>query len=245
METLVPEGLDLAKRIGLDGVEISAGRPEKGTMRLTDAAYAATLRERMKATGLPITSVCLDVLCDVPLATEPRAAEWTRQAIALAAGLGAKIVLQAYFGPGDLRQGDVRNTAAIDAVVARLRELAPVAEKAGIVIGIENTLTAQENLAILDRIGSRAVKAYYDVGNAQYFGYDQAADIRLLKDRMCQIHFKDGGYLGEGNVKLAPVAAALQDIGYAGWLVLETNNPSGNPEADFRRNLATLKQAFL
>ena len=110
-------------------------------------------------------------------------------------------------------------------------------KEAGVILGLENTLSAVQNLDICDRVKSDAVQVYYDIRNSTSNGYDVPAEIRLLDDRMCQIHFKDGSdYLGEGIVEMAPVAEALNDIAYAGWIVLETSTPSKDRNADFKRN---------
>ena len=43
-------------------------------------------------------------------------------------------------------------------------------------------------------------------GNSTRLGYDVPAEIRLLKERIAMFHFKDGrSYLGEGEVKFAPI----------------------------------------
>ena len=66
-----------------------------------------------------------------------------------------------------------------------------------------------------------------------------AAELRALRGRICMIHFKDENcYLGESNgkVKMEPIGEAIREIGYKGWIVLETPCPSKNAEADCRRN---------
>ena len=49
-------------------------------------------------------------------------------------------------------------------------------------------------MAIIDRIGSPAVKVYYDVGNSTDKGYDVYAEIRELGKHklLCEFHAKDG-----------------------------------------------------
>jgi sugar phosphate isomerase/epimerase len=88
------------------------------------------------------------------------------------------------------------------------------------------------------------VKVYYDVGNAtNLYGFDAPREIRWLgRDRICQVHVMDKGYLGEGKVDVAEVIRALREIGFRGWVNLETTAPSGDVEADARRNLAYLRK---
>ena len=113
------------------------------------------------------------------------------------------------------------------------------------ILAIENTLSAKQNIEILERIGQDSVAIYYDVGNSTRMGYDVPAEIRLLKDRIAMFHFKDGpNYLGEGEVKFEPIAAAIKDIGYQGWIVMETSNPSKDAVADAKRNAAYIRKLF-
>ena len=58
------------------------------------------------------------------------------------------------------------------------------------------------------------------------------------------IHVKDtGGHLGEGKVDFSAVSAAIREIKYDGYLVLET--PSGDDaSASAARNLSFSKKIF-
>jgi sugar phosphate isomerase/epimerase len=111
------------------------------------------------------------------------------------------------------------------------------------VLGFENVLLADENLRAHDRIASPYFKIYYDVGNLTNMkGQDAAVEIRKLgRERICQFHFKDQGYLGEGKVDFPAIISAIRDTGFRGWANLETNSPSGNVEADTTRNLNYLE----
>jgi len=58
-------------------------------------------------------------------------------------------------------------------------------------------------------------------------------------------HFKEGpNYLGEGKIDWKPVAAAIREIGYEGWIVLETSSPSKDRVADARRNAQFVRKLF-
>ena len=244
------EGLDTAKALGLDGLEISAGSPED-TLAIADPVLRASYKEKMASTGVVVSSVAMGLLNNAPLATDPRGPAWLEQTIEATQDLGAKVILLAFFGDGDLTQkaglfgrGKL-NMEAVDTVVERLKAAAPKAREAGVILGIENTLNAEENIMILDRIGDPAVLVYYDVGNSTYNGYDIAAEIRLLGDKICQIHFKDGGFLlGKGKVDMDAAAAAIKDIGYEGWFVLETAARANKRDEDFMENAAYLRNLF-
>lgn len=231
-----PDGLEIARRVGLDGLEVSAGRPPN-LMRIADLDYRQQYKNNVVKTGVVISSVAMGLLNGLPLATEPDAPLWLEQTIDAARDFGAENILVAFFGKGDLRTDGVLQEDKVDMVVERLKDAAPKAEEAGVVLGIENTLSAKDNLAILDRVKSDNVRVYYDIRNSTSNGYDVPTEIRELGDRLCQIHFKDGEhYLGEGIVKMEPVRDALEAIDYRGWIVLETSIPSEDRDADFRRN---------
>lgn len=239
-----PSALDVAKQIGLNGVEISAGKPED-KIAIANSELKEQYKLKMQETGILIPSIAMGLLNDAPLASEPRAINWILDTIDSAKELNAKVILLAFFGKGDLRDKNTLKNNEVAEVINRLRECAPKAKEKGIILGIENTLSAQQNMEILEKIGSDACKIYYDVGNSTYNGYDVPAEIRMLKDKICQIHFKDGAfYLGKGKVKMEPVAEAIKEINYKGWFVLETGLPTMNKVNDFKKNLDFLHQLF-
>jgi sugar phosphate isomerase/epimerase len=82
------------------------------------------------------------------------------------------------------------------------------------------------------------VKVYYDVFNTGVTkGYDVPAELRRLKQQVAQIHFKNGpAYLEDRQGYFEPIVAALREINYQGWIVLETSSPAKDPVADARRN---------
>lgn len=235
--------LERAKQATLDGVEVGVGGPAD-KLRIADAAYRAKIKDQIKATGLAVSSLSMDLLNGKPVHSDPRGAAWLEQTIEAAADLGAHGILVPFFGKANLLgKGRKLKPDAVDALVARLKAVAPKAEKAGVCLGLENTCSGKQNLEILDRVASPAVACYYDIGNSTYGGYDVPAELRALKGRLCMIHFKDGGhYLGEGKVKMEPVAAAVKAIDYRGWIVLETACPSKDAIADCTRNAAYIRK---
>jgi L-ribulose-5-phosphate 3-epimerase len=88
------------------------------------------------------------------------------------------------------------------------------------------------------------VKIWYDVGNSTNMGhFDVPKEIRFLgRERICQIHIKDKGYLGSGDVDVRGCIEAIHDIGYTGWCVFETAAPTGDKVADAEKNLKIFRQ---
>lgn len=238
--------LDLvrAKAAGLDGVEVGVGGAAD-TLQIADPTHRAKLKEQMKETGLSISSFMMGLFNSYPLASDQRGPAWLEQSIDAAQDLGAKVILVAFFGKGSLEQGKKLKTADVDVVVERIKKAAPRAKDKGIILGIENTVSAQQNVEIMERINNDAVKIYYDVYNLTGMGYDVPAEIRSLKEKIAIFHFKNGAqYLGEGKLQFDPIRDAINDIGYKGWIVLETSSPSKDAVADAKKNADFIRKLF-
>jgi len=230
-------GLDAAKQAGLDGVEVGAGT-EADELSIANTETRAKYKTQMAATGLPVCSIMMGLLNNFPLATDPRGPAWLTQCIDAAKDLGIPTILVAFFGKGDLQSDKKIKEHEFATVVQRLKAAAPQAQAAGVTLAVENLLSAEQNLRLLDAVGSDAIRLYYDVFNiGKSMGYDVPAEILRLKGRIAQIHFKNGPkYLDEDKPFFETAAAAIKAIDYRGWIVLETSSPSKNGVADARRN---------
>jgi L-ribulose-5-phosphate 3-epimerase len=220
-----PSCFALAKEIGLDGVQIDLGRLKSG-LPLFKPEVQKSYLAAAKAAGMEIASLAMAELNSIPLKRDPRAAKWLADSIDVCKALGLTIVMPAFFGAGDL---DMNASGEIDHVVKVVKEVAQRAEKEGIVIALENYLSAAENIQIIERIGSPAVKVYYDVGNSTDKGRNVYREIRQLGKLICQFHAKDGNFvLGQkGRIDFKRVREAIDAIGYNGWIVLESARPKG------------------
>jgi sugar phosphate isomerase/epimerase len=219
-----PSSLEVAKEIGLDGIQVDMGSPA-ADLPLRKPAVQKAYLEAAKKTGMGIASIAIGALNSVPLKSDPRAAQWLLDAIDACKAMGLSIVMPACFGSGDL---DMAKTAEIDHLVKVLKQSAAKAEKLGVTIGLENYLSAEDNLRIIERVGSGAVKVYYDVGNSTDKGRDVTKEIPVLGKQICEFHFKDDGYmLGQGRIDFRKVRKAIDKIGYSGWIQIEAAAPHG------------------
>ena len=229
----------VAKDIGLDGVQVSLGT-EADDMQLRRPEIQKTYLAESRAQGVAIASLAIGTLNAIPYKSDPRTEQWVNDSIDVCQALDVKVVLLAFFGKGDLR-GDPKG---VDEVVTRLKRVAPKAEKAGVILGIESWLSAQAHLDIIDRVGSPAVKVYYDVGNSHLRGYDIYQEIRLLGDHICEFHAKDYSFIfGKGKVDFPRVRQAMDDIGYRGWIQIEGAQPHGLKES-YQQDAAYLRSVF-
>ncbi|MCC6860217.1 MAG: sugar phosphate isomerase/epimerase [Bryobacterales bacterium] len=233
------EAVSLAASLGFEGVEISFGRKPGGDrLPLDDAATVARYLEEARARKIAIAGTCLDILHVNCLKNDKLAQKWIADAIPVTAKLKARTILLPFFG-----KCSATTPQEMDYVGDALKELAREAERAKVVLALENTLSAEDNVRILDRTKSKALRIYYDVGNSTNAGFDPVREIRWLgRARICQIHLKDRGYLGEGRIDFPAVMKAIADIGFKGFAVLETSSPSKSIEADMKRNLAFVRK---
>jgi len=234
------EAFAVAREIGLDGVEVSFGGPPKLDLRVP--AVRQQYLAAAQASGVEICSMAIGDLNRVPYATDPQAERWVAESIDVMVALGVKVTLVPFFLAGEIK-GDAKLQAA---VIEKLKRIAPRAEEAGVVLALEDALSADENRRILDAVGSPAVKVYYDVSNALRRGYDIYAEIPQLGSRIARVHMKEKTcLLGQGDVDFRRVRTALEKINYRDWLVIESATVKGRPIVDCQRqNLAFLRSLF-
>ena len=227
-KTADPASLEAAKQIGLDGVQVDFGRGDND-LPLFDPKLQKRFLDEVKKQEMEIASLAMGVLNNIPYKSDQRAERWVEEGIDVAKAMRTDIILLAFFGNGDL-QNDEQGT---NMVIKRLREVAPKAEKAGVTLAIESWLSAEQHVDIIERVGSPAVKVYYDVANSHKAGYDIYSEIRQLGRFICQFHAKDYDDLyGKGSIDFERLRSAMDDAGYRGWLVMEgTKMPLGVEES--------------
>jgi len=234
-----PEAVPLAAKLGFEGVQMSFGRQlVDGKMPTDNPEVIARYLSLSKQYRIPIDGTCVDKLHENGLKSDPLAPKWVLDSIRLTKALNAQVLLLPFFGRWALETKD-----EMDHVGDALRDLGPEATKAGVILGLENTISAEDNVRIMERSRSASVLVYYDVGNSSAAGFDPVKEIRWLgKDRICQIHLKDNPhYLGDGKIQFAPIMRAIRDIRFWGFANLETDSPSKQLEADMRKNLAYIR----
>ena len=237
-----PEAVPMAANLGFEGVQISFGRTlVDGRMPADNPEVIARYLTLSRQYKIPIDGTCVDKLHDNGLKSDPLAPKWVLDSIRLTKALDTKVLLLPFFGRWALQ-----TKQEMDYVGDALRELAAEATKAGVVLGLEDTISAEDNVRIMERSQSPSVLVYYDVGNSTVAGFDPVKEIRWLgKDRICQFHLKDNPhYLGEGSIQFLPIMRAIRDIQFSGYANLESDAPTKQLEADMRRNLAFIRNVM-
>jgi sugar phosphate isomerase/epimerase len=219
-----------AAELGFAGIEVVLGGGALGRPERVDE-----LAEEAARTGLELPSLVLGAhnvdggIADADPAVAAGASAQVLQALRWAPALGADVVLVPFFLASDLADDD-----ALTRCTAALAALCPAAERAGVTLCFEGSIAAGELLTLAERVASPAFGCYFDPANLVVAGLDPAAEARALGSLIRRVHLKDTRErrgdcrLGEGRVDFAACARALAEIGYDGWVVLET--PPGTPE---------------
>jgi len=233
------EAVEQASRLGFEGVEVSLGRKAAdGKLPLDNPELIEKYLAAAKQHKIALAGTCLDILHVNYLKNDKLGQKWVLDSIPITKRLQARVVLMPFFGKGALE-----NKAEMDFVGDFLKDAAKEAEKAGILLGLEDTISAEDNVRIMDRAGSKALKVYYDVGNSTNNGFDILKEIPWLgASRICQFHLKDKGYLGEGAIQFPEVMNRIMNLGFTGFANLETNSPSKVVDADMKRNLDFIRK---
>jgi sugar phosphate isomerase/epimerase len=218
---------EIADRLGFSGVESSLSRHELRT------ADARSLRARLGSRSLEIHALVLGEhnhggIADADPTVAAAAGEDVRAAIGWAADLGAEVVLVPFFMIAEIVGQD-----GFDRCVAAFTSLCPLAAERGVTLCFEGLLSASEIRGIAERVGSPAFGCYFDLANPARRGLDSPTEIRELRELVRRVHVKDIRVTpgdvrpGLGRVDFVECARALAEIGYDGWLTLET--PPGPP----------------
>jgi L-ribulose-5-phosphate 3-epimerase len=175
----------------------------------------------------------------------PEAADSIIASVRAAEMLGAGVILAAFFRKD---APDMADESSFGPIVAMLQKTAKHAADAGVVIGLENSLSPADNKKLVDLVDHPAVGVYYDLHNMDFYGHgDQAIPgIRLLdKKRICMVHVKNGKDLIEepGPIDWPAAFRAFCEIEYDGWYVYETGHESTEDcVEDTRKNNLFLKR---
>src|SRR6476646_1871634 len=197
--------IQLAKDCGLDGVEVDMGSLGATGAEMKNELLKDDIRQQFLDTAknldVEICSLAMSAFYAQNYAEHPKAESYTEDMINLMAKMGIKVGFLPLGVQGDLKKHPEVRAKIVD----HLKQVGPLAEKAGVIVGIETTLDAPQSIKLLDDIGSPAVQIYYNPENTLDQGYDLFAELRQLgRERICQFHFTDtaGARLGEPGCRL-------------------------------------------
>lgn len=228
----IPACLELCADLGYDGLEILL--TEDGELRLDSRPRDyARLQQLSAAAGVELTSICgAGSLTD----DDPAVIERSKAQIAKMLEAAEALSLDCILITGGRCSPQVPYDVAYDRLLAALREMAPLAKRHRVNIGLEDVwnkllISPLEFRDFLDKIGSEYVGCYLDTANMMLYGYPEQW-IRILGRRIKKVHFKDFAInhrerryewtqLLDGEVDYPAVMRELRAIGYDDYVISE------------------------
>jgi D-psicose/D-tagatose/L-ribulose 3-epimerase len=216
------------KEAGFDGVEAAIFDP---------AAFdAPALRRGFEAHGLECTVVSVlnhenNIISDDP-AVRARGREHLAGCIRSIAAAGATILAGPLYAPLGHLPGRPRTQAEWDRAVECYRSLTRVLEETGVTVAIEplNRFetyflnTAADAARFCREVDHPDVGILLDTFHANIEEKDIGKAYRIAGPYLKHVHTceNDRGTPGSGHVEWDDVFAALRDVGYDGWLTIES-----------------------
>jgi sugar phosphate isomerase/epimerase len=242
--------LPLAREIGADGVEIDMGglgnRPTFDNKLLIDSVRQQFLL-KAKELNLQIPSLAMTGYYAQSFCGRQEFIQSIQDCIATMKLMGVTVA----FLPLGVQCDLVKSPQLRDSVISRLKVAGTLAQRAGVVIGIETALDAKEEKKLLKKINSPAIKSYFNFSNALKNGRNLSKELQTLgKKYIIQIHCTDDdGVWLQNNPRLdmKEVKKTLDKMGWSGWLVIERSRDAKHPtnvKKNFTANTVYVKSIF-
>jgi len=226
------EKVEATARVGASGLELNIDTNQLWTQRL-DREERRALRRQAADAGIQITSLCLNAhwvfnLASPDVRIRDIGVSLLLDALEMAESLGATALLI----PGCDQEQSPANKWELfrDGVMQGIGR----AQQSGVRLALEAVgkpflFDTALLLKMIDECGgSDVLGIYLDVGNSTRGGMDPAAEIRAAGQRSILCHVKDWNpdnpadrRLGAGGVDFPRSLAALEEIGYDGYLLVE------------------------
>ncbi|MBT8417768.1 MAG: sugar phosphate isomerase/epimerase [Silicimonas sp.] len=247
------------RTLGFDVFELMIFPPHCWPRELSTDQVTA-YKDWLNGEGLKVSSLCYPLLDNNPNGVDVLMREYTldryREAIDFAAEISCPYVVAI---PGPVNSLiNPPHEWMLNWFVEGMQKLVAHAKGTGVEILLENVPftylpTAQDMVETAALIGPE-VGINFDICNSAFIKEDPAEAIRMMGDLLKNVHISDSGFdefkherLGTGIVEPAPVAQALQDIGYSGVTVLEiiadALQPGTDPDGDIKASHDILAEA--
>lgn len=240
----------LTGELGADGLEVDMGglgNRETFENALADSSLRNQFIEEAKKQNIQFSSVAMTGFYAQNFAERPTVTRMLSDCINTMKQMGIKTAFLPLGVEGDLKKHPERR----DKIVERLKMAGKMAEEARVIIGIETSLSAKEEVQLLKEIGSPSIKVYFNFSNPLKEGRDLYKELEILgKDRICMIHCtnKDSVWLiNDPQIDMKKMKQTLDKMGWSGWLVIERSRDASDPKnvkRNYGANTAYLKSIF-
>lgn len=216
------------KDAGFDGVEIA---------RFDFADFPATeIRRQTGSLGLE-TTLCSALTGNASILTDDaavrqRSLSFLKDGIRVTADLGATMFVGPFLSAVGLKHGRRRTREEWQRAIEGLQSLGDTLASHDVMLAVEplnrfETFalnTAEDAFTLCEAVGHPNVGILYDTFHGHIEEKDTGDAIRRTGKHLKHVHTceNDRGIPGTGQVRWDKVFPALRDVGYDGWLVIES-----------------------
>lgn len=215
------EEFSIAATLELNHIELLAERVPDSSNPIWSADGRRETVAVAEEAGVSLRSLCINETLATPFDDAELALDLAMRLAPVVSDLHASIVVLPLLEASDL------NVLDWSCAARSVRLLADHLFHQGARLALELGVCAVDSLHFLGTTASQPVGLCYDVGNATALGFDAAAELRMLGQRVWHLHAKDKNAaranvrFGTGEVQFAPVLAALAEQGFDGLVTME------------------------
>jgi sugar phosphate isomerase/epimerase len=250
---------DHAASCGYDGLEVAPFTLADDPRQMTEAA-AAACGEIVRAAGLDVIGLHwllvkpegLHMTCDDD-AIRAKTSAFLQHLARLCAAMGGSVMVLG--SPKQRNLGEsVSYETALQRATTLCREVAEVGGPLGVTLAIEPLSTVETNfltgaapaIELIKRVDHPACQLHLDV--KAMCGEDGEIPDIIAASKAHTVHFhandKNLRGPGFGDIDFVPIARALKDSGYAGYVSVEVFNYEPSAEVIAADSLAYLRRTF-
>ena len=236
--------LQTLAQAGYDGVDIALEHPDTNPILLKDPQKVDQVRRMIADAGLELVAVSWHIGCN------PESISHTMD---IAQQMGANLVIT---------NGDPIPLAGAKAewprTVERIRKLAELAEKKGLILALEPDFVPGFTIAssaeferLADEVDSPCLKLNLDINHAAISDDDFLASIRRLRQYLVGLHLSDSRNRvhehlipGQGELDWLQIRSTLDEIGFDGYCVIDIFDDFDTPGRTATESLQALKRMW-
>jgi len=216
------------KKWGFDGVELFLSTEEPADIPAVQRTLDRLKLERTTCSVLPREFHLVSTKPEV----RAQGVDFLSRCVERTAELGAKIMCGPLYAGLGLMTGARRTPEEWKWAVEGLRRVASRANQLGVTLCIEplnrfetyflNTL--QDASLLVHDIGASNVRIHFDTFHSNIEERKPAAELKRVAKYLGHVHISenDRGIPGSGHVEWRKVLSTLRDVGYDGWLTIES-----------------------
>lgn len=237
---------ELARNIGLDSIEWVFDTYEKNPIMNNQLEK---IKNNISKYRIDVNSVCADYFMVNKLFNESdyninKNLEVLQRLAVNCSKVGIKIIEIPLVDISSLKSEQNKNE-----LINNMEKILPKIQDLEIIIALETDLPPNQFIKLLNRFEDIPVYANYDTGNSASLGYNVKEELKILKNKIKNIHLKDRIIHGKtvsfglGDTQFEDFFKTLKEVNYSGELIIQGAREEGvTPEENCLKYLNFTKQ---